>query len=97
MVDYLKLNKILPSLSPAPKVKRTGQRKRKDQQNPFEEEFKKMRGKKKKEDDSEHAGIPDRENSIADVQRVLHAGRQGTDREEMSTDSEPSRIIDIRV
>ena len=97
MVDNLKLNKILPSLSPAPKVKRTGQRKRSDRQNPFEEEFKKKRGKKKKEDDSEHAGIPDRENSVADGQRMLHAGRRGAERGEMSTDSEPSRIIDIRV
>jgi len=97
MVDNLKLNKILPSLSPAPKVKRTGQRKRNDQQNPFEEEFKKKRRKKKKQDDSEHAGIPDRENSTDDVQHALHADRQDADRGEISTDSAPSRIIDIRV
>jgi len=97
MVDNIKLNKILPSLSPAPKVKRTDHRKRNDQQSPFEEVIKQKRKKKKKKDASEHAGITDSDDSTDDGQHTRQTDREDGDKEEQSTDSAPSKIIDIRV
>jgi hypothetical protein len=97
MVDSLKLNKVLPSLSSAPKVKRTDQRKGNDPQNPFEEVFKKKRRKKKKKDDSELASSPDGDNSAGDEHSARYATRKDADEEEKSTDPSLNRIIDIRV
>jgi hypothetical protein len=97
MVDNIKLNKVLPSLSSAPKVKRTDQRKGNDPQNAFEEVFKKKRRKKKKKDDSELASIPDGGNSADDKHSVRYATRKDADEDEKSADSPSNRIIDIRV
>jgi hypothetical protein len=97
MVDNIKLNKILPRLSPAPKVKRTDQRRRNDQQNPFEEVFKKKRAKKKKKADLENAATHDSGHSTDDEQSALHAAGKDADKEDKSGDSSSNRIIDIRV
>ena len=97
MVDNIKLNKILPSLSSPPKVKPTDQRRRSDQQYPFEVVIKKRRRKKKKKDHSENAGIPDDHYSTDDGQTARPAESEDAAGEEKPIDSASSRIIDIRV
>jgi len=97
-VENIKLNKILPSLSPPPEVKRTDQRRRSDQQNPFEVIIKKKRRKKKKKKNQfENAGIPDDDYSTDDGQSTLPAESEDAAGEDKPIDSASSRIIDIRV
>jgi hypothetical protein len=97
MVDNIKFNKVLPSLSPDPKVKRADQRRRNDQHSPFEEVIKQKRKKKKKKDDSEHAAVSDGDDTTEDGQRTRPTNRNEADVEEQSNGTAPSRIIDIRV
>ena len=97
MVDNIKLNKVLPTLSSAPKVKRADQRKGNDPQNSFEEVFKKKRRKKTKKEDSELASIPDGDNAADDEHSARYATRKDADEDEKTADSQSSRIIDIRV
>jgi hypothetical protein len=97
MVDNIKLNKILPSLSSAAKVQRPDQRKDNHQQNSFEEVFKKKRRKKQKKDDSELASISAEGNAGDDEPSEQYDPMKDADKEEKSADSPSSRIIDIRV
>jgi hypothetical protein len=97
MVDNIKLNKVLPALSSAPKVKRTDQRRGHEQQNPFEEELKKRRRKKKKKDDSEQANITDGRNSTDNGQSAPAATGKDAKEGEKPADCASKRLIDIRV
>ena len=96
MVDNIKLNKILPSLSPAHKVKRTDHRGRNNQQTPFNESFERKQRKKKK-DDPEHVKEFENKISYRAGPRNRHTGRKGADKHSQSSDSSRSRLIDIRV
>ena len=96
MVDDIQLNKILPSLSPAAKVKPVDQRRRSDQQNPFEEPKKKRRKKKKKEN-AGSANMSDSDHATDDGQHTSHVDRGDADKGEKTMDSSPSKKIDIRV
>ena len=97
MVDNIKLNKVLPSLSSAPKVKRMDRRSGKDRQNQFEDVLKEKRRKKKKQDDSEPASIPADDKFTGERPFDPDAARQDADEDETSADSSTNRIIDIRV
>ena len=97
MVDNIKFNKILPSLSSAPKVKRMDRRSGNDRQNPFQELMKKKRRKKKLIGDSQLATITDEEN-FADGRPGEHdAAGQDADEGEKASECPSNRIIDIRV
>jgi hypothetical protein len=96
MVDNIKFNKILPSLSPAAKVNRTDPRGRNNQQTPFKESFERKQ-KKKKEDDPEPIKLSESETSLSAIPRQRHADRKSADRRRRSSDSSRSRLIDIRV
>jgi hypothetical protein len=97
MVDNIKLNKVLPSLSSAPKVKRMDRRSGKDRQNQFEDVLKEKRRKKKKQDDSEPASIPADDQFAEGGPFDPDTPRQAADEDEISAESPSSRIIDIRV
>ena len=97
MVDNIKLNKVLPSLSSTPKVKRMDRRSGKDRQNQFEDVLGEKRRKKKKKDDSEPASIPADEKFAGGTPFDLDATKQDADEDENSAESPSNRIIDIRV
>lgn len=97
MVDNIKLNKVLPALSSAPKVKRTDKRRGDEQQNPFEEVLKKRRRKKKKKDDAEQANTTDGRNSTDNGQGAPADTRKDAEEGEKPADCTSNRIIDIRV
>jgi hypothetical protein len=97
MVDNIKFNKILPSLSAAPKVKRMDRRSGNDRQNPFQELLKKKRRKKKLQEDSQLATIPDEENFAGGEPGDLGAVGQDADKGEKTAECPSNRIIDIRV
>lgn len=97
MVDNIKFNKVLPSLSSAPKVNRTDRRKGKNQRYPFEEEFERKHRKKKKKSNSQLDSIPDGGNSAEDENNKRYTAKRDADGDEKSTDPSSSRIIDIRV
>ncbi|CAB1078153.1 hypothetical protein D1AOALGA4SA_5917 [Olavius algarvensis Delta 1 endosymbiont] len=96
MVENIKFNPIVPSLSPAGKVNRVASRGRHSQQPPFNQRLANQ-PKKKKKDQSEQDGQTDTEKSSgakahppkAGVKRAAHGGRPG--------ESAPSKLIDIRV
>jgi hypothetical protein len=96
MVDHIKFNKILPSLSPARKVVRTGSRGRHNQGTPFEENLERKQ-KKKKKDNSDVAQQPESEITL----RIMPPERQAqikiTDRCSRTGKSVRSKLIDIRV
>ena len=96
MVETIKLNKILPSLSPARKVKRTDPRGRGNQQSYFNETFERKQ-KKKKKDNHERSAHPERDTKIRDLPRDRQADWRGVAKCRPSCDSSCSRIIDIRV
>jgi hypothetical protein len=96
MVDNIKFNKILPSLSPARKVKRTDSRGRNNQQTPFQESFERKQ-KKKKKDDPEPVKVSENEISFNALPRNRHADRKGADKCSQSSETARSRLIDIRV
>ena len=97
MVDNIKLNKVLPSLSSAPKVKRMDRRNGKDRQNQFEDLLKEKRRKKKKQDDSEPASIPADDKFAGEKPFDPDTTRQDADADATSAESPSNRIIDIRV
>jgi hypothetical protein len=97
MVDNIKLNKVVPALSSAPKVKRVDQRRGDEQQNPFEEVLKKRRRKKKKKDDSEQDNKTDGPNSTDNGQGAPAAASKDAEKGQKPADCESNRIIDIRV
>ena len=98
MVDNINLNKIMPALSSASKVKRTDKKRDNAQQNPFEEILKKKRRKKKKKEDSESAKkTTDDRSSDGDERDAPIAAEKDGEEGEKSTDFSSNRIIDIRV
>ena len=97
MVDNIKLNKVLPSLSSAPKVKRMDRRSGKDRQNQFEDVLGEKRRKKKKKDDSEPASIPADDKFSGERPFDPDVPGQDAAEDETTADSPSNRIIDIRV
>jgi len=97
MVDNIKLNKVLPSLSSAPKVKRMDRRSGKDRQSQFEDVLKEKRRKKKKQDDSESASIPADDKFAGGRPFDSDTPRQDADEDATSAEGPSNRIIDIRV
>ena len=97
MVDNIKLNKVLPSLSSAPKVKRMDRRSGKDRQNQFEDVLKEKRKKKKKQDDPEPASVPADDKFGGGRPFGLDTTRQDSEEDETSAEGPSNRIIDIRV
>jgi hypothetical protein len=96
MVDNLKLNKILPSLSPASKVKRTDSRGRNRQQTPFKESFEQKQKKKKKEDPEQIQ--PPGSGSLTKAKSPGQtAATKGTVNRGRAAATSPDRLIDIRV
>ncbi|CAB1059697.1 hypothetical protein D1BOALGB6SA_4459 [Olavius sp. associated proteobacterium Delta 1] len=96
MVDNIKPNKILPSLSPARKVKRAEARGRNNQQTPFKESLERKQ-KKKKKDNPEKVMGPEPEFSLSTVPRERLADEKGADRCSRPGEPARSRLIDIRV
>ena len=96
MVDNIKFNKILPSLSPAPKVKQTDHRRRNKQQTPFKESLERKQKKKKKEISANVKG-PESKISLRTIPRQREAAIKGADRCSQSSEPVRSRLIDIRV
>jgi hypothetical protein len=88
MVDNLKFNKILPSLSPARKINRTDSRGRNKQQTPFQESLAQKQKKKKKENP---------ENAKRIMSRKLQADSKKADKCSHASESVRSKLIDIRV
>ena len=96
MVDHIKFNNILPSLSPARKVVRTGARGRNNQGTQFEKSLERKQ-KKKKKNNSDVAQQPEGEISLtsrpperqADIKFAARCSRAGK--------SKRSKLIDIRV
>ena len=96
MVDNIKLDKILPSLSPTRKVQRTDPKGRNNQQTPFRENLARKQ-KKKEKDDPEQVRVSERNMSIRAVPRNRQADRKGADKSGQSRPSSQTRLIDIRV
>jgi len=95
-VDNIKFNKILPSLSPARKVVRTGSRGRNNQGTPFEDSLERKQ-KKKKKDNSEVAQQPESEIALRIAPPKRQAEIQTADRCSRTGKSVRSKLIDIRV
>jgi hypothetical protein len=96
MVDKIRLNKLLPSLSPARKVKPADPEKRNLRQSPFGEGFERKRGKKKKvvfEPDKS----PGSDNLSSAVSHHSLEGGKSDKRARQSSVSSQCRLIDIRV
>jgi len=96
MVDHIKFNKILPSLSPAFKVVRTGSRERNNQGTPFEENLERKQ-KKKKKDNSDVAQQPESEISLTSMPPERQADIKTAAKCRRSGKSVRSKLIDIRV
>ena len=96
MVDNIKFNKILPSLSPARKVIRTDSRGRNNQGTPFKESLERKQKKKKKEN-PDNAKQPESEISLRSVMPKEQADLKIADRCDHASKSVRSRLIDIRV
>ena len=95
MVDNL--NKILPSISSAERVKPVGRKRRNNQQNPFKEALKGKEKKKKKKKDFEHKTISGGGNLVNREKQIFHAGKPTTDKSKRNVDGPSEKIIDIRV
>jgi hypothetical protein len=97
-VDNLKLIKLLPSLSPTPKVKRTAYRGSNHQQTPFKETFKQKREKKDdSERVSEQATVSESENAAGTKHDKRSATENNAAKRGNPFGSLRNRIIDIRV
>ncbi len=96
MVDNIKFNTILPSLSPARKIKRTDPRGRNNQQTTFKESLERKQ-KKKKKDSPEHDGEPDNRVALDAKPHRPQADLKRADRCSQSSESARSKLIDIRV
>ena len=92
MVDILKINKPLSSLSATKRVKPVGHRQNNNQQNLFKETFKERRRKKKSKKDLEHLRISGRDGTVA---RVQHSGHAITNKR--SNEYSHIKIIDLKV
>jgi len=95
-VDNIKFNKILPSLSPARKVVRTGSRGRNNQRTPFEE-CREQKQKKKKKDNSDVAQQPERGKLLRSRPPKRQADTKIAARCSLAGKSVRGKSIDIRV
>lgn len=96
MVDHIKFNKILPSMSPASKVVRTGARGRQNQGTPFKDSLERKQKKKKKEN-SDIRQQPDSEMSAIIMPPKQHADKENDEKCSLAGKSVRCRLIDIRV
>jgi hypothetical protein len=96
MVDHIKFNKILPSLSPARKVVRTGSRGRNNQGTPFEENLERKQ-KKKKKDHSDVAQPAESEIALRSMPPKRQADNKIAARCSRADKFVQSKLIDIRV
>jgi hypothetical protein len=92
MVDILKINKPLSSLSATKRVKSVGHRQNNNQQNLFKEAFKERRRKKKSKKNLEHIRISGRDVTVGRVQQSGHAITK-----KRSNEYSHRKIIDLRV
>ena len=92
MVDNIKINKILPSLSSTKRVKPVGHRQNYNQQDLFKETVKERQKKKKTKEDSMHVKISGKGATASRAQHTRH-----TVTNKKSKKSSHKRIIDIRV
>jgi len=93
MVDNIKINKPLPPLSSAKRVKPVGYRQNNNQQNLFKETFKERQKKRKKtKEDPMHAKLSGRNATAGRAQHSRHAVAN-----KKSNEPSHKRIIDIRV
>ena len=92
MVDILKINKPLSSLSATQRVRPVGHRQNNNQQNLFKETFKEGQRKKKSKKNMEHVRISGRDGTAG---RVQHSGHAITNKR--SNEYSHRRIIDLRV
>jgi hypothetical protein len=96
MVENIKFNKILPSLSPARKVIRTDSRGRNNQGTPFKESLERKQKKKKKEH-PDNARQSESEISLRIIPPKRQADLEIADRCDHTGKSVRSKLIDIRV
>lgn len=96
MVDNIKFNKIMPSLSPARKVTRTDPRGGNNPHTPFKESLERKQKKKKKENPTSVKGSAS-DIALSTIGRKHVADRKGADRRSPSSEPARSRLIDIRV
>ncbi len=96
MVDTIKLNKIVPSPSPARKVMRPDSNGRNNQQTPLKDGQDRKRRKKNK-DDLENANLSERETSMSTRPHLKRNAKKGDGKPGQSKASSQSRLIDIRV
>jgi hypothetical protein len=92
MVDNIKIDKPLPPLSSAKRVKPVGHRQNNNQQNLFKETFKERQKKKKMKEDPPPVKISGRGDT---ARRTVHTRYGATKRN--SKESSHKRIIDIRI
>jgi hypothetical protein len=92
MVDNIKINKILPSLSSTKRVKPVGHRQNYNQQELFKETVKEKQKKKKTKEDPMHVKISERGATASGAQHTRH-----TVANKKSKESSQKRIIDIRI
>ena len=96
MVDNIKFNKMLPSLSPAGKVSRVNSKGRNSQQPPFKQSLESKRKKKKKNKTEQDPETETPVSSGAKAHRP-RTGAQQADRGSRPGESSQSKLIDIRV
>jgi hypothetical protein len=96
MVNNIKFNQILPSLSPARKVVRTDSRGRHNRGKPFKESLERKQKKNEKENDA-NAKQPESEISVRIVPPKRPADSRIDDRCSHANKSVRSKLIDIRV
>jgi hypothetical protein len=94
MVDNL--NKILPSISSAQRVKRVGRKQQDNQQNPFKEALKDKENKKKKKKDLEHKIISGG-GVVSRKKKSVHAVKPTADKRKRNVGGSSEKIIDIRI
>jgi hypothetical protein len=96
MVDNIKFNKMLPSLSPASKVSRVNSKGRDSQQTPFKQRLDSKRKKKKKNKTKQDRETETLGSSGTDAQQRKR-GAQEDDRGSRPGEPAQSKLIDIRV
>jgi hypothetical protein len=96
MADNIKLNRILPSLSPTRRVKGTDPRGRNNQQAPFKASLERKQ-KKREKDDPGHTRDAGNVVSLKAEPRDRRTERQAAVKRSQANQSSHSKIIDIRV
>ncbi len=96
-MDNIRFNKVLPSLSSAPKVKAVDHKGRDSRKNSFKEAFKEKKKKKRKRKDAQHMGASDSSAATGRKQHVKPTSKHDIDKSEKSIKTQPGRRIDIRV